>query len=85
MAISPDKAARSNDERINKAIKKEEERIDAVLRKKFYTGGPAVELAAPDTLDEPVSRMLMDSYKNVGWRIEVPANRESKVWKFTKL
>ena len=85
MAISPDKAAKSNDERIQKAIKREEDRIDVILQKKFYTGGPAVELPAPDALDEPVSRMLMDAYKGVGWRIEVPANRESRVWKFTKL
>ncbi len=86
MAISPDKAAEANDKRIEKTIDAEEARIDAILKKKHYTNGPAVELQPPtESIDDPVIRMIMERYSRAGWRIEVRPTGDTSIWRFTRL
>lgn len=74
------------DRRVAEIVEKEEARIDRILLREWYTGGPPVELDAPDRdLEDFIVRQIMRKYNEAGWKIELPANHDARVWRFSSL
>jgi len=86
MAISPEQAAASNDQKHEAVLAHGEEELDKILRARYATGY-AVSIRGEDfpIKDYYLSRVLVDRYRKTGWRVEHhDSQRDGVTWTFSK-
>lgn len=81
MVISPKDAAIENDKALSSFIASEEKRIDEILKKEHYTGGPGVRVDAVVHKRDGLDRLIMSRYNDAGWDVSVEQLvNGTKVW-----